>query len=248
LIGADERAVVAEIGEEPRYRVKDESSTYLLYRGSYVEVNMWVAITPWPIPMPFPLEKQRGTDCLLLQFDDAKFTRFEFKSLEPHEAMNCTPAFWTAEEIQDLDHIEILFGPTAEAKKQRAQLAALAESGDADAQFRIYKQGPTDDGSFRWLCIAANRGHALAQEEMGDLSMPGRDQWPEVAMFVQPNEITAYLWYSLAASNGLKRASFVRGELSKEMTSEKIAKAERLVAGWEPNLAECETIGAQTEN
>ncbi len=38
------------------------------------------------------------------------------------------------------------------------------------------------------------------------------------------------------------------GEGREEMTAAEIIEAERLIAKWEPNPAECETIGAQAEN
>jgi hypothetical protein len=39
-----------------------------------------------------------------------------------------------------------------------------------------------------------------------------------------------------------------RDQLASMMTPDQIAEAERLVAAWEPNPAECETIGSQAEN
>jgi len=39
-----------------------------------------------------------------------------------------------------------------------------------------------------------------------------------------------------------------RDQLASVMTTAQLAEAERLVAEWEPNPAECETIGAQAEN
>ena len=37
-------------------------------------------------------------------------------------------------------------------------------------------------------------------------------------------------------------------QLAEEMTPDQIAEAERLVAEWEPNPAECEVEGEQAEN
>jgi hypothetical protein len=136
----------------------------------------------------------------------------------------------------------------AAAEKQRAGLRALAADGNAEAQFQIYKQSPPSDESFRWLCLAANQGYALAQEEMGDLNVPGRKRNWEVVGLVRPDKITASLWYSLAASNGLKRASFLRDELSKDMTDQEVAEVERLIVYWKPDPAECEIEALQIQN
>ncbi len=53
----------------------------------------------------------------------------------------------------------------------------------------------------------------------------------------------AYVWYTLAG-----REKNVVMTTLKSMTLEEIAEAERLVAEWQPNRVECETIGARTEN
>ena len=56
----------------------------------------------------------------------------------------------------------------------------------------------------------------------------------------------AYLWYSLASEAGHAHGNWTR--LTQEMTPAQIAEAERLVAEWEPNPAECEEFAAQADN
>jgi len=114
LIGADERTVVEEIGDEPGYRVQDESSTYLVYMGGSIEGNMWVVFTPWPIPLPFPLIDMYGTDCLLLQFDEGEFTRFQFESIF---SGGCRETFWSRKEIEKFEQLRM-----AELEKKGAML------------------------------------------------------------------------------------------------------------------------------
>ncbi len=58
----------------------------------------------------------------------------------------------------------------------------------------------------------------------------------------------AYKWFSLAAIAGDNSAKWSRDQLSPQMDPAQIAEAERLVAEWEPNPAECETIRTRAEN
>jgi len=60
--------------------------------------------------------------------------------------------------------------------------------------------------------------------------------------------LEAYKWYTLAAKNGNERATELRQDISDQMTPDQIAEAERLVAEWKPNPAECEAIAAQADN
>jgi len=63
---------------------------------------------------------------------------------------------------------------------QRAELITKAESGDAEAAFRLslyYTFTSSDDVQrIRWLTIAAKAGHVVAQHNLAyDLYMSGRD-------------------------------------------------------------------------
>ena len=57
-----------------------------------------------------------------------------------------------------------------------------------------------------------------------------------------PNQVRAYLWYTLAED--WEWSQRFKEKLTREMTPDQIAEAERLVSEWEPNPAECETITA----
>jgi TPR repeat protein len=65
---------------------------------------------------------------------------------------------------------------------------------------------------------------------------------------LEQNLVLAYVWQTLSFEAGYATAEQYRNRLSQEMTPAQIAEAERLVAEWEPNPAECETIGSQIEN
>jgi hypothetical protein len=57
----------------------------------------------------------------------------------------------------------------------------------------------------------------------------------------------AYMWFTLAASQGIISQGIIWGEsrrieIAKKMTAEQIAEAERLIEAWEPDPASCETL------
>ena len=88
-----------------------------------------------------------------------------------------------------------------------------------------------------WTCIAANKGHNDAQPLLASLYR-GRDR-------IGTDLVRAYTWYTIA---GTEHAIERRVDLIEQMTPAQLAEAERLVAEWKPNPAECETIAAQAEN
>ena len=77
---------------------------------------------------------------------------------------------------------------------------------------------------------------------MGFLIYFNRGETPQGHVLVQ-----AYKWSKLAMINGVEGGVAVSNR-SRKMTPDQIAEAERLVAEWEPNPAECEAIGTQAEN
>jgi hypothetical protein len=60
--------------------------------------------------------------------------------------------------------------------------------------------------------------------------------------------VRAYVWYTpFLEAEDIPEVAGQRERLSKNMTPDQIAEAERLVAECKPNPAECD-IGAQAEN
>ncbi len=139
--------------------------------------------------------------------------------------------FW----IKDTTTGEIVFDREKFlAEKEREKLLVDAENGDREAQFQRYTRDKPDGKSLTWLCLAANQGHALALEELGDLHVKGLGQaWREAGL-VELDRVRGYMWYSLAAANGNPRAGFTRDDLADQMTPEQIGEAERLAAEWKP--------------
>ena len=142
--------------------------------------------------------------------------------------------FW----IKDTTTGEIVSRGKTPAEKAREKLFEKflvdAEKGDREAQFQLYRGSSLSGKSLTWLCLAANQGYTPAQEEFGDLyaGKYGGD-WSD-ADFAEPDRVRAYMWYSLAASSGHRRAGFTRNRLGNQMTPAQIAEAERLAAEWKP--------------
>jgi hypothetical protein len=88
------------------------------------------------------------------------------------------------------------------------------------------------------LCHDAHRGDADAQYLLSIHYKGGYGG-------VRSDLVQAYLWRTLASS---ARVNANIDELVREMSSAQVTEAQRLVAEWEPNLAECAAIGARAEN
>ena len=85
-------------------------------------------------------------------------------------------------------------------------------------------------------CLAAHLGHQQAQDDLATSYYLGNEP-------VGKDFVKAYVWYTLAG-----REKNVVMTTLKSMTLEEIAEAERLVAEWQPNRVECETIRAPAAN
>ena len=103
-----------------------------------------------------------------------------------------------------------------------------AEQGHADAQlylYFMYYNGhgvPTDyNKAFKWCYKSANQGHAGAQTEVAGMYGLGQG-------VPQQDNIRSYMWYNLASSGGSELATRNKEKLSKIMSPEEIAQAQRL--------------------
>jgi len=101
-----------------------------------------------------------------------------------------------------------------------------AEQGMADAQYQtglLYGFGPGGvSGNHReeamWYRQAAEQGHALAQCRLGSLYFKGTG--------VPQDYVLAYMWFNLAAANGLDSAVSRRFDVAGLMTTGQIAEAQ----------------------
>ena len=108
--------------------------------------------------------------------------------------------------------------------EQIAALRSKAEGEDADAQYEMgwrHAIGmglPFDDGeAIRWLCMAADQGHQLAQNNLGARYATGDG--------VAKDLVEAYVWFSRAADQGDRKAGKNRDSVEKEMTADQITAA-----------------------
>lgn len=81
----------------------------------------------------------------------------------------------------------------------------------------------------KWYRKAAVQGHAIAQHNLGVRYGNGQG--------VSKNYVLAYMWTSLAASTGVKRAAKNLEVFEKRMTPAQIAKAQEMAAKWKPKKA-----------
>ncbi len=82
------------------------------------------------------------------------------------------------------------------------------------------------DTALREFRLLANQGHAQAQVNLGIMSSQGRG--------VPKDSVQAYVWYTLAASQGDDLAEKFKAHLEKSMTLDQLAEAQRLAREWKP--------------
>lgn len=106
---------------------------------------------------------------------------------------------------------------------------------DPEAMYEYASSRKSYVEAWKWYCLAAHQGYAKAQKSLADYYRWGRTP-------VSSDLVRAYIWYSLAG--GTFAADLSKDRIASEMTPAQVAEAERLVAEWEPNPAECEALAA----
>ena len=151
-------------------------------------------------------------------------------------------------------------GPPSESYIER--LRGRAEAGSAPAQFRmggLYFSGEgvleNYEEAAKWLRLAAEQGHARAQEALGRIcyaavvmrrlselkerrqrleerlwGTEGSDRPNAEAVWMECDAVEAYAWLSLAASQGQETADEKREKIREEMTAAEIIQAQELAA------------------
>ena len=74
--------------------------------------------------------------------------------------------------------------------------------------------------AMKWYRMAAQRGVALAQHELGMMHMQGKG--------VIQDQVRAHMWFSIAGEKGNRRALESRDALVGSMTPEQIAEAQKM--------------------
>ena len=83
------------------------------------------------------------------------------------------------------------------------------------------------------LCLATSQGHRNAAANLGRIYGFGHEP-------VDRNNVEAYKWYAVAATLGDREVPYKIKMISKEMTAEEIAEAERRAREWRPG--DCEGV------
>ncbi len=107
---------------------------------------------------------------------------------------------------------------------------------DVDSFYQISVELTDRVLAWNFACLVAHLGHQQAQDDLATSYYLGNEP-------VGKDFVKAYVWYTLAG----REKNVVMTRL-KSMTLEEIAEAERLVAEWQPNRVECETIRAPAAN
>ena len=108
-----------------------------------------------------------------------------------------------------------------------------AEQGNSNAQNNLgvcYQLGtgvPEDYAeSLKWYHLAAEQGDSDAQFNLGNCYRSGTG--------VPQDDVIAFMWFNLAGASGHERAETSRETVSKGMTPEQIAAAQKLSLVWKP--------------
>ncbi len=94
--------------------------------------------------------------------------------------------------------------------------------------------------ALHWYCSAAMQGHSEAQLAMAHIfaNRVGGDVRIEPTLM---DLRSAYMWYTVAAANGIDRAFDERIELEARMTPAQVGEAKRWATRWKQ--ASCESAG-----
>ena len=155
------------------------------------------------------------------------------------------PSWASVSEVPPPSPVETGYPATAwpDDSRFRLDLVWRAEREDCFAQFTLGRGFENGWYGFRkiraaawgWYIKAAKKGHAGAQYKAGLIYERG------VGIILQSMS-EAYMWFALAASQGIEWGTSRRDEIAKKMTPEQIAEAGKLVEKWEPDPASCEKL------
>jgi hypothetical protein len=224
LIGSTKEEVRQQL-QLPRIELELQGKTYFIYQMNTDVAGVNIA------GLPFPYWGS-GRYCSLLEFDrDQRLKSYETDwfstgdekygvQLTVPPSPNCRSAFWSESEFAEIEQARM------------AEIERRAHEGDPEAMYEYAGTLAVLD-AWRWHCLAAQRGHATARWKMAH-------SYRSDYLGLEQDLVLAYVWYTLSFEAGVTIAEQYRDRLSQEMIPDQIAEAERLVAEWEPNPAECE--------
>lgn len=237
FLGVKIDTVKQELGQ-PAYELYGDGKRYFVYQGSIDTAGMLVGIPTIPI-------WDETIVCSVLEFGpDQRLKRYQTRgggklmidfAVFGDFPEDCRYAFWSRDEVWTLKKSTYAVR-VREAQSNAEECLKALRTGIQDCDAEALYDGSRGMSLLdSWLsgCLAAHFGYPKARNSMGIYYRWG-------AAPVTKDLTKSYLWFSLAEKEGVTSAISYRDEVESEMTPAQIAEAERLVAEWEPNPAECE--------
>jgi uncharacterized protein len=84
--------------------------------------------------------------------------------------------------------------------------------------------------AIKWFRKVAEHGNSVAQRELGELYAK--------AQGASHDDVTAYMWFSLAAAQGDKEARASLNGIERKLTAGQLEQAQRLAREWKPTPRE----------
>jgi len=120
--------------------------------------------------------------------------------------------------------------------KDVAEWKALAEKGDAEAQYNLAEALRKGEGveadekeASKWYQRSANQGYAEAQFAMGFVYRGGGNGFPM-------DKVMSYTWFYLASKNGETRALGMLNDIAWGMSEAEIKEGRRKADDWTPEI------------
>ena len=115
------------------------------------------------------------------------------------------------------------------------QLRKASEQGDAELQCNLTLDHIRGNGvpqdyaeAVKWYRLVAEQGDADAIFKLGSSYYNG--------IGVPRDDVLAYMWLNIAAVSGIENSKTYMANLSKRMTPEQIAEAQKLSREWKPKM------------
>jgi hypothetical protein len=133
----------------------------------------------------------------------------------------------------------------AEISGNLGPLQVLARKGNPTAAYALYEKLSREPkaiaDAWKWLCKIANESNGEAQTQVGYWQrtsvwqLSGDDRINSLEdIGIKPDNRVAYMWYTLADSNGDSTSNAQREYIIADMTPDEIVQAEQMVRDWKP--------------
>jgi hypothetical protein len=236
LLGSTSKEVLDLFGPPHSIAHKD-NATYFIYQWRSTALTMvWFLY----IPIAIGPDEDKELHCILMEFgeDDVlrnyKIDTEGTKFLEDSFYSSCTEVFGMR------GYTSMVPTPAISKEQYLEALQERAMQGEADAQMDLFWKMRLVDPpvAHRWLCRAADQGNSDASYHLGGSFRYGTNGLP-----IDPAR--AYVWYSLAAQSGYRRAKIQRQELLEEISANQLKEGQALLDIWQPGQCEQELVGLE---